>query len=66
MERSNRAVREALAGEELTSRYQAEGAIGKIIRGYNEERLHSALSYLRSFDYYRGDPVALHAARKQN
>lgn len=65
MERSNRTVREALEGEELTSRYQAEEAIGRIIRWYNEERLHSALGYLRPLDYYRGDPAALHAARKQ-
>lgn len=48
MERSNRTVREALEGEELTSRYQAEEAIGRIIRWYNEERLHSSLGYLWS------------------
>jgi putative transposase len=65
MERSNRTVREALEGEELTSRYQAEEAIGRIIRWYNEERLHSSLGYLRPIDYYRGDPAVLHAARKQ-
>lgn len=64
MERSNRTVREALEEEELTSRYQAEEAIGRIIRWYNEERLHSALGYLRPIDYYRGDPATLHAARK--
>ena len=65
MERSNRTVREALEGEELTSRYQAEEAIDRIIRWYNAERLHSALGFLRPIDYYRGDPAALHAARKQ-
>ena len=65
MERSNRTVREALEGEELTSRYQAEEAIGRIIRWYNEERLHSSLGFLRPLDYYRGDPESLHAARKE-
>jgi hypothetical protein len=34
------------------------------VRYYNEERLHSALEYLRPIDYYRGNPQALLAERK--
>lgn len=64
MERSNRTVREALEEEELTGRYQAEEAIGRIIRWYNHERLHSSLGFLRPVDYYRGDPPTMHEARR--
>ena len=64
MERSNRTVREALEEEELTGRYQAEEVIGRIIRWYNRERLHSSLDFLRPVDYYRGEPAAMHEARR--
>ena len=36
-----------------------------IIDGYNNVRLHSALSFLRPVDYYRGDPEALLAERRR-
>ena len=70
MERSNRTVREAweetgLEEDLEANRYQAEEAIGRIIGWYNHERLHSSLGYLRPVDYYRGDPAALHEARRQ-
>ena len=32
---------------------------------YNDERLHSALKYLRPVDYYKGDPEALLAERER-
>jgi transposase InsO family protein len=64
VERSNRTLREALEETELTSRQQAEEALEKIIRWYNEERLHSALGYLRPIDYYRGQPETMHEARR--
>ena len=35
------------------------------MRYYNEERLYSALKYLRPVDYYRGNPEALLAERKR-
>ena len=58
-------MREALEGEEFTNRYEAEEALGRIIRWYNTERLHSSLGYLRPVDYYRGNPQELHEARRR-
>jgi hypothetical protein len=52
---------EALGDIETKSVYRAlEGWV----RYYNEERLHSALEYLRPVDYYLGNPQALLAKRK--
>lgn len=65
VERSNRTLREALEGEELTDLLQARDCIARIIEWYNCERLHSALGYLRPMDYYRGDPTGLHEARRR-
>lgn len=66
MERSNRTMREALEQEpEPEDALEAEGQIARIGKWYNEERLHSALGYLRPVDYYYGDPAALHEARRQ-
>jgi putative transposase len=65
IERSNRTLREALDDAELTDCLQARDVIARIIEWYNAERLHSALGYLRPIDYYRGDPVALHEARRR-
>jgi putative transposase len=65
IERSNRTLREALDGEELTDSLQARDVIAGIVRWYNGERLHSALGYLRPIDYYRGDPVGLHEQRRR-
>ncbi len=64
MERANRTVREALDGIELANRFQAADTLKSIIEHYNHTRLHSALGYLRPVDYYRGDPVQLHQARR--
>ena len=47
IERSNRTLREALDDAELTDLLQAQDAIAGIVKWYNEERLHSALGYLR-------------------
>jgi transposase InsO family protein len=65
IERSNRTLREALDGAELTDLLQARDVIAGIVKWYNEDRLHSALGYLRPIDYYRGDPAALHEQRRR-
>ena len=65
MERAYRTLREALEGEELTDLYQAREKIDKLVRWYNEERLHGALGYLRPIDYYRGDPARLQEVRRE-
>ena len=65
MERANRTLGEALEEEELTDYLQAVKVIARLIRWYNEERLHSALGFLRPVDYYRGKPEELYAERRQ-
>ena len=65
MERAYRTLREALDGQELSDRQQAEPVLKHVIGWYNHERLHRALGYLRPVDYYRGDPAALTELRRQ-
>jgi putative transposase len=64
IERLHRTLREDLEGEELTNLLAAEKVFGRIVRRYNEERLHSALGYLTPTDYYRGNPSERYAARR--
>jgi transposase InsO family protein len=64
IERAHRTPREALDGEELRDLLQAQAVLARVVRWYNEERLHSALGYLRPEDYYRGDPQARYAERR--
>jgi len=66
IERYHRSVREeALGDSEMEGLYHARELLGDWVRYYNEERLHSALKYLRPVDYYRGNPEALLAERKR-
>jgi len=64
IERMHRTLREELEGEELKNLLEAEKIPGRIRRRYNEERLHSALGYLRPLDYYRGSPAERYAVRR--
>lgn len=65
MERANRTFEEALEGEDLSGYPQAQATIAKMMRWYNEERLHSALGFLRPVDYYRGKPEERYEERRR-
>jgi len=65
MERAQRTIGEALEEEELADYLQARRVIARVIRWYNEERLHSALGFLRPVDYYRGNPEERYADRRR-
>jgi putative transposase len=64
IERLHRTLREELDGEELRNLLAAERVFGRVVRRYNEERLHSALGYLPPAEYYRGDPAKRQAERR--
>ena len=65
IERYHRSVRDEAFGDiDVKDFYQARELLAEWVRYYNEERLHSALKYLRPVDYYRGNPEALLAKRK--
>jgi transposase InsO family protein len=65
IERYHRTIGERIDEEELENVTQAKAVIGGIIDAYNQVRLHSALSFLRPVDYYRGDPETLLAERRR-
>jgi len=65
VERAQRTLGDALEDAELTDCLHARDAIGKIVSWYNEERLHSALGFLRPVDYYRGAPEVLYEERRR-
>lgn len=64
IERMHRTLREELDGEALTNLLAAEKIFARVVRRYNEERLHSALGFLTPADYYRGNPAERYAARR--
>jgi putative transposase len=65
IERSFRTLREALEGEELSNLIEAERVLARLVKWYNQERLHSAIGYLPPEVMYRGDPEARKAERRQ-
>jgi putative transposase len=64
IERMHRTLREELDGEALTNLLEAEKVFARVVRRYNQERLHSALGFLTPMDYYRGKPAERYAARR--
>lgn len=65
VERSHQTILGPLEEKDYSSRYEAEKELANIVRWYNEERLHSALDYLRPADYHYGDPEKLLEERKK-
>jgi putative transposase len=64
IERMHRTLREELDGEALTDLLEAERIFARVVRRYNEQRLHSALGYLTPADYYRGNPRERYETRR--
>jgi len=65
IERYHRTIGERIDQEILENVTQAKRVIAGIIGSYNNVRLHSALSFLKPIDYYRGNPEALLAERRR-
>lgn len=65
LERFHGSTREALDEAELANLSRARELIARWGAHYNERRLHAALNYLPPAEYYRGDPPARLAERKQ-
>jgi len=65
IERSFRTLREALEGQELTNLLEAERVLARLVKWYNEERLHSALGYLPPVVVYRGNPEERREQRRR-
>src|SRR5262249_51808392 len=65
IERSFRTFREALEGEALSNLLEAERILARLVRWYNEERLHSAVGDLPPVVVYRGNPEERKAERRR-
>ena len=64
VERANRTITDAASDYEFRNIAHARAVINEIVRYYNEERLHSAINFLRPVDYYRDDPEKLLVERQ--
>ena len=49
----------------MTDYQDAKREISRIVRWYNNERMHSSLNYLTPRDYYRGNPDELLYIREE-
>ncbi len=65
VERVIRTIKGEYTQMEFESLEDARDRIANIVKWYNEERLHSALHFLRPVDYYKGNPEELLDIRKQ-
>lgn len=64
VERVNKTIKEKFNDYEFRNIAHAKAVINEIVRYYNEERLHSAINFLRPIDYYRGNPDKLLEERR--
>jgi putative transposase len=65
IERCQRTIGEKLDEYDLEDVTYARQVVKDVIEQYNQVRYHSALSFLRPVDYYRGDPETLLAERRR-
>ena len=65
IERYHRTLDDPLSELDREDFASTREAVDQIIDRYNHERLHSALSFLRPLDYYRGNPEELLAERRR-
>jgi transposase InsO family protein len=65
VERAHRTLGDALDESDPEDLEAARALLQGVIRWYNEERLHSALHFLRPVDYYRGKPEQFLEARRR-
>lgn len=65
IERWHRTLDEACDQDQIKNLFHGREVIAGLVKWYNEERLHSALNYLRPIDYYRGEPEKLLEARRR-
>lgn len=65
IERWHRTLDESCDLDQVNNLFQGREVIGGLVKWYNEERLHSALNYLRPIDYYRGEPEKLLEERRR-
>ncbi|MEN6337364.1 MAG: DDE-type integrase/transposase/recombinase [Phycisphaerales bacterium] len=65
IERYHRTIDERLNELEAADFATTAASVDRIIDHYNHERLHSALSFLRPVDWYRGNPTTWLAERRR-
>ena len=63
VERFNGTVRDETNDDYGTNYFQAEAVIAKLMRHYNEERLHATLGYMTPATWQRGQPEQVRQER---
>lgn len=63
VERFNGTVRDDTGDDYGNNYFQAEAIIGKLMKHYNEERLHAALGYMTPATWHYGDPQEVREVR---
>ena len=61
---SHQAARRMVPGCTVVSCAHSSEVFARVVRRYNDQRLHSALGFLTPADYYRGQPSQRYAARR--